>query len=281
MVYSRGVSRTKIVLRKQKVRLATLDMDKRLDVKNKKKYEKYLNELQLQMLQVQQAYHQQKRRAVMVFEGWDSAGKGGAVKRLTALCDPRGYQVHPIGAPSKSEQGKHYLYRFWQRLPEPGKLAIFDRSWYGRVMVERVEGFASDKDWRRAYDEINEFERMLIDDGARVLKFFVHITKAEQKQRFTDRLEDAHKRWKLTEDDFRNRAKWDDYTAAIEEMFDRTSTRAAPWHVIEGNQKWYARCRILELAIDSLAKGVDVSAPELDPDFMAMACKKLGVELDE
>ncbi len=281
MIYSPGVSRTKIALRKHKIRLGQLDMDKKLDVKKKKKYQKYLEELQLQMVQVQQAYHHQKRRAVLVFEGWDAAGKGGAIKRLTARLDPRGYTVHPIGAPDPSEQGKHYLCRFWRRLPEPGKLAIFDRSWYGRVMVERVEGFAEPEAWRRAYDEINEFERMLIDDGVRVLKFFVHITKKEQKQRFIDRVTDPYKRWKLTTDDFRNRDKWDEYLTAVEEMFDRTSTKAAPWHVIEGNYKWYARCEVLIRTIDHLAKGVDVSLPEPDPEVLKLARKRLDVEIDD
>jgi len=261
-------------LRDRKLRLSKLDVRK-FDGK-KKAYEKRQQELQQKMLRIQQAYYHQGRRAVLAFEGWDAAGKGGSIRRLTAMLDPRGYKVYPIGAPNKVEQGKHYLYRFWNRLPERGQLAIFDRTWYGRVLVERVEGFAAKPEWRRAYDEINEFERALVDDGARVIKVFLHVTAKEQRKRFSDRLADPYKQWKLTPDDLRNMDLRPRYNKAIHDMFDRTDTKQAPWHVVAANHKWQARISVLELAIKALGKGVDISAPVTDPKFLAAAKKALS-----
>jgi polyphosphate kinase 2 (PPK2 family) len=254
-------------------------MDRRLDV-SRKQYEKRQSELQLALLRIQRTYYQEGRRAVVVFEGWDAAGKGGAIRRLTEKLDPRGVRVHAIGAPTAQEQGKHYLWRFWQRLPEPGRIAIFDRSWYGRVLVERVEGFATKEQWSRAYDEINELERTLIDDGCRVIKLFIHITKGEQRERFVERLRDPYKRWKITRDDLRNRARWGDYRRAIHAMFDRTNTRAAPWVAVEGNHKWYARVAVLEAVVEALSAGVKVRTPKVKRQFLEEAAAALGTELD-
>jgi PPK2 family polyphosphate:nucleotide phosphotransferase len=259
------------------IRLRDLDMD--LHLRDKEAYEDELEHLQEEMLRIQQAYYHNKLRAVLVFEGWDAAGKGGAIRRLTEALDPRGYHVYPIGAPDPVEQGKHYLYRFWQRLPQRGTMAIFDRSWYGRVLVERVEGFADKKAWQRAYDEINEFESLLHDDGIRVVKVFMHITKQEQLKRFVQRLTDPAKRWKIGPDDLRNRKAWPAYEQAIDDMFARTSTRVCPWHVVEGDHKWYARTRVLEIVTRELSRGVDLRAPEPDKKFLRKAANMLGVKL--
>jgi polyphosphate kinase 2 (PPK2 family) len=192
------------------------------------------------------------RRAILVFEGWDAAGKGGAIKRLTALMDPRGYKVWPIAAPRDHEKRNHYLWRFWYRLPEAGEIAIFDRSWYGRVLVERVEELATPAEWRRAYGEINAFEKMLTDDGVRILKFFLHIDRETQLERFRARTGDPLKRYKIGPEDWRNRRKWRAYHAAVEEMFDRTHRPDAPWRVVAANDKRHARLEVLRAAIDLL-----------------------------
>jgi len=272
------VANKKIEMSSTKLRLDDVEMVRHEH--EKKWYESRIAHLQLKMLRVQQAYHHQKRRALLVFEGWDAGGKGGSIRRLTEKLDPRGFQVHAIGAPTPVEQGKHYLYRFWNRLPAKGNIAVFDRSWYGRVLVERVEGFAAPDEWKRAYDEINEFERLLADDGVRIIKFFMHISKGEQLRRFEERLQNPYKRWKLTSDDLRNRDKWDAYVDAVEEMFDRTSTSSAPWNAIGGNYKWYARTQVLELATSILGHGVDLSVPIIDPEVVELAFDKLGLTLD-
>lgn len=271
--------RTKIERRKDSVRLKDVESDKSSE--SKKSYEKRLAELQMRMLRIQQTYYHDKRRAVLVFEGWDASGKGGSIRRMTEKLDPRGYRVHAISAPSAVEQGKHYLWRFWQRLPAPGRIAIFDRSWYGRVLVERVEGLASKSEWKRAYDEINEFEHLLVDDGVRIVKVFLHISKEEQLSRFAARLQNPAKRWKLTADDLRNRDHWDEYVSAIEDMFDKTSTEACPWHVIPGNRKWVARLRILDTVCDALAEGVDIELPPIDPQVVQAASSELGIEIPD
>jgi AMP-polyphosphate phosphotransferase len=214
-----------------------------------------------------------------VFEGWDAAGKGGAIRRLTEKLDPRGFHVWPIGAPTAPEQGRHYLYRFWTKLPEPGLVAIFDRSWYGRVLVERVEGLAKKSEWKRAYEEINEFERMLVDDGVRVVKVFLHITPDEQLRRFAERLNNPHKRWKLTEADIESHLHWKDYADAVEDMFDETSTKAVPWTAIFADKKWIARVKVLEAVTDALADGVDLKPPPMDPKVKKFATGYLRREL--
>ena len=261
-----------------KIRLGKLDMTStRYD--NREDYERRLGKLQKELLRIQQTYWHERRRAILVFEGWDAAGKGGCIRRLTEPLDPRGFHVWPIGAPTAEEQGKHYLYRFWTRLPAPGTFAIFDRSWYGRVLVERVEGFAPKEAWRRAYDEIVEFERLLTDDGARIIKIFMHITPDKQLNRFRERMANPYKRWKLTEEDLRNRSRWDDYVKAIEAMFDRTSTENAPWQAVEANSKWHARLRVLEIVTEALKKGVNVTPPPVDLAVARIAAEVLGIPL--
>jgi len=261
------------------IRLSGLEMDA-ARLADKETYEKRLSKLQKELLRIQQTYWHEKRRAVLVFEGWDASGKGGAIRRLTEPLDPRGLHVWPIAAPRPDEQGRHYLYRFWRRLPMPGAFAVFDRSWYGRVLVERVEGFAKKEDWTRAYEEIRQFERMLTDDGVRIVKLFLHITAEEQLNRFRERLTNPYKRWKLTEEDLRNRAKWDQYVEAFEDMFDETSTENAPWHAVPANAKWYARTRVLEIVTEALSQGVDVKPPPIDKRMAEEAAKMLGVKLE-
>ena len=190
---------------------------------------------------IQQAYLGTHERAVVVLEGWDTAGKGGIVRRLGWVLDPRSFKVFPIAAPTSSEKGKHYLQRFWEKLPEHGQIVVFDRSWYGRVLVERVEGFASKRQWHRGYDEINQFESVLVADDVRVVKIFLHITPGEQIRRFKQRLTNPLKRWKLSYEDFRNRGRWADYEVAIEDMMEETSTKRAPWYLIPANDKPFGR----------------------------------------
>lgn len=201
--------------------------------------------------------YKKKIPVILVFEGWDAAGKGGAIKRVSYALDPRGYEAVPIAAPDKNELDHHYLQRFWKRLPKTGHIAIFDRSWYGRVMVERIEGFTPEKRWTQAYREINEFEKELTDEGAVILKFWIHIDKDEQLKRFYDRTNDPLKSWKITDEDWRNREKWDMYEAAVDEMIEKTSTKAAPWHIIEGNNKLYSRIKVMNTVIDALNDRLD------------------------
>ena len=252
----------------KKIRLTKLEHPE--PFADKAAYEKRLVKLQDKMLEIQQTYFHERRRAILMFEGWDAAGKGGAIRRLTEKLDPRGFHVWPIGPPRPDEQGRHYLYRFWQRLPVPGTIAIFDRSWYGRVLVERVEGLIPKSTWKRAYDEIKEFERMLVDDGVRLVKLFLHIPPEEQLERFAARLSDPYKRWKLTESDLLNHRRWNDYSDAIEDMFDRTSTKFAPWTAIYAEKKWVARVEVLKMVTKALAAGVDVSPPPIDPEVKKM-----------
>jgi AMP-polyphosphate phosphotransferase len=211
-----------------------------------------IKKLQLDILRIQQGIFHQKKRLILVFEGVDAAGKGGVIRRITENLDPRGVQVHPIGVPSPDEQGKHYLYRFWMKLPSPGMISIFDRSWYGRVLVERVNKLAPKEALARAYGEINQFEKMLIDDGVRILKFCLKISKSEQKKRFFERMNDPYKQWKITKEDLENRAKWNLYKKAQDEMFEKTSQSLSPWHVIETDHKEEARLRVLEIISEEL-----------------------------
>jgi polyphosphate kinase 2 (PPK2 family) len=236
-------------------------------------------ELQIRMLEIQQAYRRDGRRAVLVFEGVDAAGKGGAIRRLTERLDPRGVKVWPIGPPDGHDQGHHYLRRFWARLPERGTLAVFDRSWYGRVLVERVEGLAAKAEWRRAYAEINGFERMLTDDGIRVIKLFIDIDRDEQLRRFRERALVPYKRWKLTAADLRMHRNWSAYRKAFRDMLERCSTRAAPWHVVPGNDKTRARLRVLEIVTQHLSRGVALRPPALDRELRTALEKLLGERL--
>ncbi|MBR3367708.1 MAG: phosphate--AMP phosphotransferase, partial [Lachnospiraceae bacterium] len=183
-----------------------------------------------------------------------AAGKGGNIKRITAALDLRGFEVQPIASPEPHEKARHFLWRFWTRLPKDGHIAIFDRTWYGRVMVERLEGFCSENDWQRAYNEMNEFEKELADWGAVVIKFWVQIDNETQLARFTDRQNTPEKQWKITEEDWRNREKWDQYEAAVNEMLQKTNTTFAPWYILESNDKKYARIKALRILVDSLKK---------------------------
>ncbi|WP_067098331.1 polyphosphate kinase 2 family protein [Marinomonas atlantica] len=251
--------------------------DDRYALADKRSYKKQLKRAQKAMKEVQQAYFHQGKRAIIVFQGWDASGKGGAIRRVTEKLDPRGYRVHPIAAPSKEEQGRHYLYRFQTRLPKPGTLAIFDRSWYERVLTERVEGFATAEQWQRAYQEINEFERLLMDDGVRIIKLFMNISKDEQLARFEERLSNPMKQWKLTEEDLRNRDSWSHYAQATDDMFQHTSTDQAPWQLIPANKKWYARITALDTIVSALASGVDLTPPPIDEALVKLAKQKLSI----
>jgi polyphosphate kinase 2 (PPK2 family) len=194
-----------------------------------------------------------KRPVAILFEGWDASGKGGAIKRLTEALDPRGYIVWPIAAPAGEDREHHYLYRFWRRLPEKGQIAIFDRTWYGRVLVERVEQFTSVSAWKRSYNEINQFERNLVDFGTVVIKFWLQISKEEQLKRFNERKAIHYKQWKITDDDWRNRSKWDAYRAAVEEMLQKTNSFYAPWSIVPANDKLYARAHVLKTVVEKIA----------------------------
>jgi polyphosphate kinase 2 (PPK2 family) len=234
--------------------LETLDLNHKLP---REQYVVQLARRQIQMRELGYQVYLQKRPVIMVFEGWDAAGKGGAIKRITEKLDPRGYVVYPISAPEGEDKSRHYLYRFWRRLPERGQVAVFDRSWYGRVLVERVEGFATESEWKRAYKEIISFERQLRDFGAVLLKFWVHISREEQLRRFEERKKTGYKSWKLTDEDWRNRDKWPQYEEAVEEMLMRTSTRTAPWTLIEGEDKYWARVKVLETVVATLSRELD------------------------
>lgn len=215
-------------------------------------YKEEIKKLQLQILRIQQGIYHSKSRLILVFEGVDAAGKGGVIRRITENLDPRGVHVYPIGVPNPEDQGKHYLYRFWMRLPAPGMISIFDRSWYGRVLVERVNKLIPKAAWNRAYSEINQFEKMLTDDGVHLLKFCLKISKAEQKKRFEERLNDPYKQWKITKEDLQNRAKWNEYAKAQEEMFQKTNRKDSPWYVIETDNKEEARLQVLSLISEKL-----------------------------
>lgn len=217
-------------------------------------YKPKLKEAQMDLLRSQRELTESRNTLIVVFEGPDAAGKGGAIKRATERLDPRMIRVHSIVKPTQDEYQHHYLWRFWNKLPPYGQATIFDRSWYGRVLVERVEGFASDKEWKRAYDEINSFEKTLIDDGAIIAKFYLHISKDEQLYRFKRREADPMKHWKINDEDWRNRKKWDQHNEAAEDMFERTSTLQAPWHVIGANYKWYARVKVVRTIADAIQK---------------------------
>jgi len=220
-------------------------------------YQEQLIRHQVALGQLAYQVYVQKRPVALVFEGWDAAGKGGAIKRLTERLDPRGYVVYPIAAPAGEDKTHHYLYRFWRRLPERGQIAIFDRSWYGRVMVERVEGFCTEAEWKRAYREINQFERQLADFGTIIFKFWMHIGKDEQLRRFEERQGTPYKSWKLTSEDWRNREKWEPYEIAVEEMLLKTSTVTAPWTIVEGNDKSWSRIRVLKTVVETLSRELD------------------------
>jgi polyphosphate kinase 2 (PPK2 family) len=241
--------------------LETIDLSKSL---TREEYVEGLTRYQLQLRTLGYQLYTHKRLLVVVYEGWDAAGKGGNIKRITERLDPRGYEVIPIAAPQGEDRTHHYLWRFWRRLtaPDEKQVLIFDRSWYGRVMVERVEGFCTEAEWKRAYREINEFERQLVDLGVILAKFWIHISQAEQLRRFEERQAIQYKAWKLTDEDWRNRGKWEDYETAVEDMLLKTSTLTAPWTIVEGNDKWFARVKTLRTLVEALSKELDSPADE-------------------
>jgi polyphosphate:AMP phosphotransferase len=229
--------------------LNSLDMTQSVP---KKAFSKELESWQGRLNRLQRKAEAGGTSTILVFEGWDAAGKGGAIRRVTGALDARSYQVIPIAAPTDEERARHYLWRFWRHLSRAGRLTIFDRSWYGRVLVERVEGFATESEWRRAYSEINEFEEQLADAGIVLVKYWMHITPEEQLRRFKEREKARYKRWKLTDEDWRNRAKWAEYERAVNEMVERTSTRRVPWTLVEADDKYFARLKVLKTACRSL-----------------------------
>ncbi|MBQ1860913.1 MAG: polyphosphate:AMP phosphotransferase [Clostridia bacterium] len=220
-------------------------------------YKEKLKKLQKRLSELHNIIYRLKIPVVLCYEGWDAAGKGGNIRRVAYPLDPRGFDVCPIASPEPHELNRQYLWRFWTRLPRSGHICIFDRTWYGRVMVERLEGFCSEKDWQRAYNEINEFERQLTDWGAVVIKFWIHIDQDTQLARFNDRQNTPEKQWKITDEDWRNREKWPLYEVAVNEMLQKTSTKNAPWYIIESNDKQYARIRTLEIIVKALEKACE------------------------
>ena len=219
-------------------------------------YKTELKRLQKKLADLHNKIYRKRIPVVLCYEGWDAAGKGGNIRRIAYPLDPRGFDVIPVASPTPGELARHYLWRFWTKLPRSGHVTIFDRTWYGRVMVERIEGFCSEDDWKRAYGEINEFEKELTDWGTVVLKFWIHIDPDTQLERFQARQDTPEKQWKITEEDWRNREKWPQYEEAVEEMLRETSTEYAPWHIIESVDKKYARIRTLQIVTDALERAV-------------------------
>jgi polyphosphate kinase 2 (PPK2 family) len=236
-------------LSRRPVILDQLDQNKSVE---QEEYRTKIKEYQLRLLNLQRALMETRHNLVVIVEGPDAAGKGGAIKRLVEKLDPRTFRVYSVVKPTQEEYQHHYLWRFWSKLPLYGQIAIFDRSWYGRVLVERVEGFATPVEWKRAYREINEFERLLAEDGTLIVKVYFHITKDEQLDRFKRREADPLKHWKITEEDWRNRRKWAEHNEAAEDMFEQTWTHYAPWTVVEANFKWFARLKFLRTTIRAL-----------------------------
>jgi polyphosphate kinase 2 (PPK2 family) len=239
-------------------------------------YEKRLEKLQHQLLDLQVHHLRTGGRTIIGLDGWDAAGKGGLIQRVVFGLEPRSVQVWRIGAPTAEEQGKHFLWRFWDRVPARGNWAVFDRTWYGRVLVERIEGFCSEAEWKRAYREINEFERTLTDAGVRFVKLLVHVSEEEQKRRMLKRLQDSHKHYKVGLEDFRNIAKRKLYLEAYKDMLDETDTDHAPWHIIASDDKRHARLAGLEIIVDTLSAGVKITPPPLDPEIVRAARKLWG-----
>jgi polyphosphate kinase 2 (PPK2 family) len=244
-----------------------------------KKSKNDLKKLQSRMFRIQQGVWHSKERVIIAIEGFDAAGKGGAIRRVTGNLDPRGVRVHPIGPPAPRAQGKHWLYRFWKKLPAKGIIAIFDRTWYGRVLVERVEKLTDKKNWKRAFTEINQFEKLLLDDGVKIIKIYLKISKEEQLKRFEQRLADPYKHWKITDADVRNRSLWDEYLVAVDEMVKKTNTKHCPWHMIETDDKDESRQEVLEIITKRLSEIGDWMEEEAHRTDKKALRKKLA-ELD-
>jgi polyphosphate kinase 2 (PPK2 family) len=236
--------------------IGSLDMTQRLD---KADYEEQLITEQARFSGLMRDKRMRKHALVAVFEGNDAAGKGGAIRRVAAALDPRQYSIVPIAAPTEEERAHPYLWRFWRHIPARGQFTVFDRSWYGRVLVERIEGFCSRADWMRAYAEINDFEEQISDAGVIVVKFWLAIDKQTQLERFEEREAIPFKRFKITKDDWRNRDKWDDYRTAVDDMVDRTSTEVSLWTLVEANDKRWARVKVLRTINQALEEAFDKS----------------------
>ena len=232
-------------------------------------YEKRLKELQDHIKDLQVACYHNRERVIVVLEGWDASGKGGLIRRLTGKMDPRSYRVHPISAPDQRERRQHYLQRFWEKLPPLGHIAIFDRSWYGRVLVERVNQLIDQSTWQRAYREINTFEETLTDDGVVIVKLMMHISQEEQLRRYLERLNNPRKHWKLTEEDIQNRNRAGEYRQAYEEMLEYTDRPDAPWFVIAGEHKWFARTSAIETICRHVASRIDTRIPTFSDEEIA------------
>lgn len=252
--------------KKEPVETSSIEKTLKLDVLNgvdlslklsKEEYKERLNQLQEKLALLHYEMYKHRIPVVLAFEGWDAGGKGGAIKRLTENMDPRGYEVIPVAAPNDIERNHHYLWRFWNAIPKAGHMTIFDRTWYGRVMVERIEGFCKEEEWKRAYSELNHMEEHLANFGCIVIKFWMHIDQDEQAARFKERQETPDKQWKITEEDWRNREKWVQYEEAVNEMIIRTSTNHAPWVIVEANDKYYARIKVLETVVTALEKRME------------------------
>ena len=229
--------------------LEKLDLRRKL---TREEYDDQIGRLQVRLRELEFELFRQEIPVLCVFEGWDAAGKGGAIKRITETLDPRGFNVCSFAAPHGDDRSHHYLWRFWRNLPPAGKLTIFDRSYYGRVLVERVEGFCNEEEWRRAFREINDFESHQTSGGMVICKYWLHFSKAEQLRRFKSREINPFRSYKLTEEDWRNRAKWDVYQEAVEDMLQHTSTQPAPWTPVEAENKLYARVKVLRTVVEAI-----------------------------
>jgi polyphosphate kinase 2 (PPK2 family) len=223
---------------------------------SKDEYKPLLEKYQEELRKLQFVTYRQRIPVVIVFEGWDAAGKGGCIIRLTNPLNPRGYVVDPIGPPNDYEKLHHYLWRFYPKFPRKGHITIFDRSWYGRVLVERVEKFCREDEWHRAYHEINSMEERMARSGVVIIKFWLHIDQDEQLRRFEEREKSDYKNWKITEEDWRNREKWDDYNLAVNTMIRKTSTPEAPWTIVPANNKYYARIFTIKTVIEAIEKKI-------------------------
>jgi polyphosphate kinase 2 (PPK2 family) len=245
---------SKINLDKQNTILQKINLNKSL---TEKEYIENLDYLQNKLKKLHNKLIKKNIPLIILLEGWDAAGKGGTIKRIVKELNPRFYNVIPISAPNDLEKKFPYLWRFWKSLPDKGNLTIFDRSWYGRVLVERIEGFCTAEEWQNAYEEINYFEKQLIEWGAIILKFWLHIDKETQLERFKERENNPFKKWKITEEDWRNREKWDYYEIAFDDLYQKTNTDYAPWHIIEFNYKWYGRIKVLKTIVNTIEKRID------------------------
>lgn len=239
-------------------------------------YDEDLKALQKRLQHIQVAHIVHGRSAIVMFEGWDAAGKGGIIQRLTARWDPRHFQIHPVAAPTDEERARHFLWRFWRDLPPAGSIALFDRSWYGRVLVERVEKLATPDAWQRAYGEINAFEAQQVASGTTLVKLFVHVTQEEQDERLRARIEDPWKRWKTGPDDFHNRSRRADYLEAMADMFARTDTPQAPWIAVDGNNKKAARIAALTAIAERLERAVPMDPPPLTDELATLRDQLAG-----